>query len=161
MFGEWELQILAGMAIVLLSSAGTTFILNWLWNTSESSISGQQPADGKAIITSGDASASTSVLQDDTRFQFKGNGLARIEGTAGLKCLASKCSILATVEFGLSAPEKGDMIVSQSYLGEHGWNLLWLPSPIGGWRQQPNRRPIYGETRPAIDNVQNLSHFRD
>jgi Transposase, Mutator family len=130
MLGNWGLKILAGIAIVLLSFAGTTFLLNWLWNTSEPSMSGQQPAAGKTIITSGDAIASTSVLRDDTRFQFKGNGLARIEGTAGLKCLARKCSILATVEFGASAPEKGDMIVSQSYIGEHGWHLLWLPGML-------------------------------
>jgi hypothetical protein len=96
---------------------------------------------GKTILITGDAKASTSTLEDSTYFQFKGNGFAQIKGTAGLRCLTNKCTLSATLVFESPIPEQYEVIFGQSYHGELGWHLLWIPGqlylqPDGGSRSQ-------------------------
>jgi hypothetical protein len=130
---------LAGAVIVVTSFVATTFILNWLSVAGDGSASSRdQPALGKEITIIGDAGASTPILQADTSFNFRGDGLARIEDTSGLRCLTNKCSFSVAVEFPGSKPDKSDhyeVIIGQTYAGEAGWHLLWT---TGGLYIQPD-----------------------
>lgn len=129
----------AGVGVVLLSFVITSVVLNWLSSSpptpSPAPQGASQPALGKAITIVGDASASTPTLQDNTGFQFKGNGLARIEDTSGLNCLTNKCSFSITVEFPGSEPAQPgpnhyEMILAQSYDDEAGWHLIWVQGTL-------------------------------
>jgi hypothetical protein len=131
-------------AVVVISFCVTTLALNYWSGSSDGSGPPGPSGDvlaGKAIATSGDATASTLAVQDDTLFQFKGNGFARINGTSGLKCLTNKCSFAATVTFTSATPDKYEIILGQSFNGELGWHLLWTPGalylqPDGGGKGQ-------------------------
>ena len=137
------INLLAGAGVVVAVGLGTMLLLHWLATprnglpvpkvkpfaspTEPPSPSGLlQPALGKPIILSGDATASTAVLKDNTAILLPGEGFARIEGTSGLQCLTHKCSLSAIVEFEMSLPiAGGHVIVGQTNAEQPGWYLYW------------------------------------
>lgn len=132
--GSLSLKVLGGLMIVAASFGGTTALLNWLSSDRE------QAALGKPLVITGSAAASTPVLQDATKFQFDGKGFVTIEGTADLQCATNKCGVSLVADFTSSNAGSGEILVGQSYAGEHGWHLLWIPGqlilqPDGGGNQ--------------------------
>lgn len=145
--GRLLLMGLGGIAIVIASFEATTIGLNWLAGPA-----GNEPASDNPIQLYGDAVASTPEWQESTVFEFKGNGIAKIRGTSNLHCLTKKCKLSAKVEFGsTTAAPQGEIIVGQSFHGEHGWHLLWTPGQLylqgeGGAQIVVPFTPVVGQT---------------
>jgi hypothetical protein len=121
---------LGAAAIVVAAFFITNAVLNYWSGSIGPSSDGGNVLAGKMIVTSGDAITSTSTLQNDTSLRFKGKGFARIVGTSGLKCLTNKCSFSAAITFASATPDKYEVIFGQSYNGERGWHLLWIPGQL-------------------------------
>jgi hypothetical protein len=118
------------VAIVIAAFLITNAVLNYFSGSIGPSSDVGNVLAGKTIITSGDATASTLTLHDNTDLRFKGSGFARIVGTSGLKCLTNRCSFSTTIAFASATPEKYEVIFGQSYSGERGWHLLWIPGRL-------------------------------
>jgi hypothetical protein len=126
--GKRMLMVLGAGVLVGAAFLATILVLNWLAPTGSSS---DQLLLGKPIVTTGDATTSTTSLQDGTIFELRGSGLARIDDSNRLNCLTEKCSLSVDLMFGsANANAQGEVIVGQSFAGEHGWHLLWIPGQL-------------------------------
>ena len=122
--GSVSLKVLGGLVIVAISFGGTKALLDWL------SPDREQLGLGRPLAITGSAVASTTVLQDATKFQFDGKGYVTIEGTADLPCATIKCGVSLVADFTSSSAGSGEILVGQSFAGEHGWHLAWIPGQL-------------------------------